>query len=163
MNALPLTSPTPTVGGQKRKDSNDNDNDQFHLHCDSFPRNVAERTTVTIGAADKTMKWTKECGEEVVLKTPHGTVVTQNRTVAGVDPYGYDEDGNPLHIKHGVYGIDVTFLLAFHRSKNSNDGPSKITHLSESHQPKESHSGVLANNELSQEDLVEKLMAYRME
>lgn len=49
-------------------------------------------------------------------------------------------------------------MFAFHRAENDNEGPSKITHLSESKQPKEDHSGVLVSNELSQEQLVEKLV-----
>ena len=148
---------------RKRKNNNDDDNQNyehfFDLHCDEFPAGFDERTVLTIGSDDKIMKFRNEDGLEVVIKIPHGTVVTLNRVVAGVDLYGHDEKGKPQFIKHGVYNIDSSFVFACHRKDDDSvDGPSKIAYLSENQQQNNDHSALLTRNEIPEEELVERLM-----
>ena len=129
----------------------------FDLHCDKFPRGVDYRIVLTIGGLNKIMKFRNEDGLEVVIKIPHGTVITLNRVVAGVEAYKHDENGTPQFIQHGVYNIDSSFVFAFHRKDNVTNGPSKISHLSVSQHQTGDHSALLTN-ELPEEDLVERLM-----
>ena len=93
----------------------------------------------------------------MVIKLPHGSVVTLNRVVAGVDPYKYDEDDTPKYIKHGVYGINESYLFVFHCKETNVDDPSTIKGLDDG-QATEVNATAISRNGLAETELIDKMM-----